>query len=115
MIVIAHRGANRKALENSFEAFNLAIKDGADRLELDIHLSKDKQLFVMHDEDLTRTAGAQHSKICELNGRDIQNKNSLIMNQSHYCEMFSKDTLSNYRLMSRSKAATRRSPKKPLS
>ena len=54
-----------------------AIKDGADRLELDIHLSKDKQLFVMHDEDLTRTAGAQHSKICELNGRDIQNKKLL--------------------------------------
>lgn len=56
MIVIGHRGACMEALENSFQAFDLAIAQGATRLEFDVQLSKDSQAVVIHDEDLRRTA-----------------------------------------------------------
>lgn len=55
MLVIAHRGANKEALENSFEAFDLAIEGGSNRIELDVHLTKDGVPVVIHDEDLFRT------------------------------------------------------------
>lgn len=52
MLVIAHRGANREALENSWSAFEKAIEAGAQRLELDVQLSKDGHAVVMHDDYL---------------------------------------------------------------
>jgi glycerophosphoryl diester phosphodiesterase len=58
MLVIAHRGANREALENSWEAFERAIDGGATRIELDVHLTADGHAVVIHDEDLRRTTGA---------------------------------------------------------
>jgi glycerophosphoryl diester phosphodiesterase len=57
MQVIAHRGANKEALENSWRAFELAIEGGAQRIELDVQLSADGHAVVMHDDDLTRTTG----------------------------------------------------------
>lgn len=53
--VIAHRGSNRKALENSMTAFEIAISEGATRIELDLHLSKDSHIFVNHDDSLKKT------------------------------------------------------------
>ncbi len=53
--VIAHRGSNRKALENSMTAFEIAISEGATRIELDLHLSKDHHIFVNHDDSLKKT------------------------------------------------------------
>ncbi len=55
-IVIAHRGASGRWPENSLLAFRKAIEAGADWLELDVHLSADRQLVVLHDESLTRTS-----------------------------------------------------------
>lgn len=57
MIVIAHRGANREAPENSRKAFDLAVECGAHRLEIDVWLSKDHVPFVVHDKDLERSCG----------------------------------------------------------
>ena len=57
MKVIAHRGACTEALENSWAAFRKAVELGADRIELDVHLTTDNQLAILHDEDLKRTAG----------------------------------------------------------
>ena len=37
-IVIAHRGASRRALENSLEAFSLSLADRADMIEFDVRL-----------------------------------------------------------------------------
>ncbi|MFW7377972.1 MAG: glycerophosphodiester phosphodiesterase [Oligoflexus sp.] len=54
MQVIAHRGACQEALENSWQAFQKAIELGADRIELDVQLSLDNQLVVIHDETLDR-------------------------------------------------------------
>lgn len=53
--IIAHRGASADAPENTMAAFQLAFDQGADGIELDVMLSKDKQLVVIHDDTLDRT------------------------------------------------------------
>jgi glycerophosphoryl diester phosphodiesterase len=54
-VIVAHRGASRQAPENTMEAFRLAVEAGADAIELDVHLTADGQLAVIHDETLERT------------------------------------------------------------
>lgn len=54
-LVIAHRGASASAPENTIAAFELALAEGADAIELDVHLSKDDHLVVIHDFSLERT------------------------------------------------------------
>jgi glycerophosphoryl diester phosphodiesterase len=54
-VIVAHRGAPRQAPENTMEAFRLAVEAGADAIELDVHLTADGQLAVIHDETLERT------------------------------------------------------------
>lgn len=53
--VWAHRGASGYAPENTLESFALAAKQGADGIELDVQLSRDGELVVIHDEVLDRT------------------------------------------------------------
>ena len=47
--VIAHRGTSAYALENSLEAFRLAIEMEADGIELDVHATADGEFTVHHD------------------------------------------------------------------
>ena len=54
-IILGHRGASGYAPENTLEAFRLAMDMGADGFELDVHLSRDGELIVMHDETVDRT------------------------------------------------------------
>ncbi|WP_409299320.1 glycerophosphodiester phosphodiesterase [Peribacillus sp. SCS-26] len=54
-IIIAHRGASGYCPENTRSAFQKAIEMGADSVELDIQLSKDGKLVVIHDPALGRT------------------------------------------------------------
>ena len=54
-VVVAHRGASAQAPENTLEAFRLGVEAGADAIELDVHLTADGQLAVIHDETLDRT------------------------------------------------------------
>ncbi|MBA2706175.1 MAG: glycerophosphodiester phosphodiesterase [Gemmatimonadaceae bacterium] len=57
---IAHRGESYLAPENTLAAYNLAWKlGGADAGELDVHLTKDNQLVLIHDKDAQRTAGSE--------------------------------------------------------
>jgi glycerophosphoryl diester phosphodiesterase len=51
----AHRGASVDCPENTLLAFNRAIEMGVDALELDLHLSRDNALVVIHDSTLDRT------------------------------------------------------------
>jgi glycerophosphoryl diester phosphodiesterase len=53
--VIAHRGASGYAPENTLAAFQKAIDLGANMLEMDIHLSRDGEIVVIHDHTLERT------------------------------------------------------------
>ncbi|HBH46888.1 MAG: hypothetical protein A2445_05745 [Candidatus Jacksonbacteria bacterium RIFOXYC2_FULL_44_29] len=59
MLKIAHRGANRLAPENTLEAFQLAIELGADMIELDVRLSHDQQIMVIHDDKISDLSRSQ--------------------------------------------------------
>jgi glycerophosphoryl diester phosphodiesterase len=54
-LLIAHRGASSAAPENTMAAFNLAIEQGAEALELDAKLSADGEVVVIHDQSVDRT------------------------------------------------------------
>ncbi|MGH9432968.1 MAG: glycerophosphodiester phosphodiesterase [Terriglobia bacterium] len=53
--MVAHRGASGDAPENTWAAFELALRQGADAIELDVHLSADGVPVVIHDARLERT------------------------------------------------------------
>jgi glycerophosphoryl diester phosphodiesterase len=53
--LIAHRGFSSSAPENTIAAFDLAIDEGFDNIELDAHLSADGVPVVIHDDTLDRT------------------------------------------------------------
>jgi glycerophosphoryl diester phosphodiesterase len=55
--IIAHRGASHDAPENTLAALRLGWEQGADADELDIHLSKDGQIVVIHDPTTKRNIG----------------------------------------------------------
>lgn len=55
-LVWAHRGASGYAPENTIIAFQKAIEMGADGIELDVQLTKDDQIVVIHDEWIDRTS-----------------------------------------------------------
>jgi glycerophosphoryl diester phosphodiesterase len=52
MLVLAHRGANRLAPENTLLAFARALDTGADGVELDVQRTRDDALVVRHDAEL---------------------------------------------------------------
>jgi len=57
--VIAHRGASKLAPENTMPAFRKALELGADGIELDVQMSSDGFLVVIHDEKLDRTSNGK--------------------------------------------------------
>lgn len=68
----AHRGLynpDREIPENSLRAFRLAANNGYGA-ELDVHLSKDKRLVVMHDENLARMTGLD-ADICDVTSQKL--------------------------------------------
>ena len=58
-LILAHRGASLEAPENTLAAFRQAIELGADGIELDVHLSGDGELVVIHDERVDRTTNGK--------------------------------------------------------
>ena len=60
-LIIGHRGAKGIAPENSLCGFKKAIELGIDGIELDVHLTKDGKLIVIHDMDLQRLVGLRIS------------------------------------------------------
>lgn len=57
--VIGHRGAAASAPENTLSSFEFALQTHADMLELDVHLSKDDSLIIMHDRKVDRTTNGK--------------------------------------------------------
>lgn len=53
--VVAHRGASGHAPENTMSAFNKAVELEADYIELDLQMTKDGKLVVIHDPTVDRT------------------------------------------------------------
>lgn len=54
-MLLAHRGTSIMAPENTAPAFDFAVHHGADVLEIDVRLSRDGKVVVVHDETLERT------------------------------------------------------------
>lgn len=57
VMVMAHRGNSTVAPENTLPAFSSAIEIGVDAIELDVQLTKDGEVIVLHDTNLLRTTG----------------------------------------------------------
>ena len=55
MHTIGHRGAKGHVAENTLASFQKAIEFGVDGIELDVHLSLDGKLIVIHDDTIDRT------------------------------------------------------------
>ena len=65
VFVVAHRGDWRNAPENSLQAFKNCIDMGVDMVELDLKMTKDGQLVIMHDYTVDRTTTG-HGKVEDL-------------------------------------------------
>ena len=57
--LISHRGESADAPENTMAAFRLAWERKVDAIELDVHLTRDGELVVIHDPDTKRTTGVE--------------------------------------------------------
>ena len=58
-LIVGHRGASAVAPENTLASFRRAIEEGADAIELDVHLTKDGEVVVIHDSSLNRTTNGR--------------------------------------------------------
>ena len=71
VLAIAHRGASGHAPENTLAAIIKGVNMNADLVEIDVHLSKDREVVVFHDLTLNRTTNGS-GKISETNWSDIE-------------------------------------------
>src|SRR5262249_7332388 len=65
------RGASAHAPENTLAAFELALAENADAIELDVKLSADEQVVVIHDPLVDRTTGS-HGRVKNLSLRELR-------------------------------------------
>ncbi|HWN11505.1 MAG TPA: glycerophosphodiester phosphodiesterase family protein [Pyrinomonadaceae bacterium] len=70
-LILGHRGASALAPENTLAAFSRAIRDGADGIEFDVRLSRDKVPVVIHDASLKRT-GLMDRLVSDLTAAELQ-------------------------------------------
>lgn len=54
--ITAHRGSSVEAPENTLSAIKLAVENGADFVEIDVQLTKDKKIILLHDKTFMRTS-----------------------------------------------------------
>ena len=71
LAIVGHRGACAYAPENTLASFELALRQGADAIELDAKLTADGQVVVIHDQTVDRTTG-QHGEVRALTLADLK-------------------------------------------
>jgi glycerophosphoryl diester phosphodiesterase len=64
-LVLGHRGARHAAPENTLRAFELALTEGADGVELDVRLDGDGRVVVLHDRTLGRVSAGRETRDVE--------------------------------------------------
>ncbi|MEL7558063.1 glycerophosphodiester phosphodiesterase [Stutzerimonas chloritidismutans] len=69
-LIYGHRGAKGEAPENTLASFKQCLAHGVHRCELDLHLSKDGELMVIHDPTLKRTTG-RRGKVVEHDAQEL--------------------------------------------
>ena len=62
-MIVAHRGASEIAPENTLSAFKLAWKLGADAIEGDFYLTRDRRIVTIHDDNTQRTASVDRKVV----------------------------------------------------
>ncbi|XP_074414197.1 lysophospholipase D GDPD3 isoform X1 [Zonotrichia albicollis] len=67
---VAHRGGAGERIENTMEAFEHAVSEGCDWLELDVRRTRDGVVVVCHDRDLSRQSG-RHLDITQIDYKDL--------------------------------------------
>ena len=70
-LILGHRGASAVAPENTLAAFSRAMSDGADGIEFDVRLARDRIPVVIHDATLKRT-GLIQRVVSELTAKELQ-------------------------------------------
>jgi glycerophosphoryl diester phosphodiesterase len=74
-LVVAHRGASAALPEHTLESYLQALDDGADGLECDVRLTRDRHLVCVHDRRLNRTSNGRgpvgDRTLAELNRLDF--------------------------------------------
>ncbi|SDU25654.1 glycerophosphodiester phosphodiesterase [Geopseudomonas guangdongensis] len=70
-LIYGHRGARGEAPENTLASFQHCLAQGVTRCELDLHLSADGELMVIHDPTLKRTTG-QRGKVAEHSAAELE-------------------------------------------
>jgi glycerophosphoryl diester phosphodiesterase len=107
MVKIGHRGAKGHAPENTMIAFRKAIELDVDGIELDVHLTSDKHLVVIHDETVDRTtngSGNVHTfTLDELKSLRIDNLYEIPM-LSEVLDLIDKKTFLNIELKGKNTA-----------
>ena len=68
---IAHRGVVQAAPENTLGAFEAAFNQGYEGMEIDVQLSRDNEIVVVHDYNLTRLTLGHPSKACHSHIKDL--------------------------------------------
>lgn len=71
LLITAHRGYSAAYPENTLPAFQGAIEHQADMIEIDVHITADNEVVVLHDENLQRTTGL-NKEVWEMRAKDIQ-------------------------------------------
>ena len=69
--ITAHRGASKKAPENTLYAFEAALESGADYIELDVQLTSDGELVVFHDRKINRVTNGK-GKLSDYTYQELQ-------------------------------------------
>ena len=69
-VIYGHRGAKGEVPENTLASFQQCLKHGVRRCELDLHLSRDGELMVIHDPTLKRTTG-HRGKVVEHDAAEL--------------------------------------------
>ena len=69
-VIYGHRGAKGEAPENTLASFQQCLTHGVTRCELDLYLSRDGELMVIHDPTLKRTTG-RRGKVSQHNAADL--------------------------------------------
>lgn len=69
--IVGHKGASGYAPENTLASFQKAMDLGADMIEIDVHYTKDGEVVVFHDEDVSRTTDGR-GKIHEMTLAEVK-------------------------------------------
>ena len=81
-VVISHRGARALAAENTLGSISAAAKCKADMVEVDVRLSKDGYLVLMHDETVDRTTNGKGKVedllLAELQSEEVMGKGKTV-------------------------------------